>query len=199
MFTGLIEALGTVRELRPDGAGGAALRLAVPFAPELTLGESVAVNGACLSVVESDPDSCRFDCGPETLIRTDLGQLRPGNRVNLERSLRLGDRLGGHLVQGHIDGVGHVRERIPTGDWQTVWFGCPPTLARYLVPKGSVAVDGVSLTVVDVTADAFSVMLIPHTLAVTTLGIKPPGAAVNLETDVIGKYVARWVEAYPAR
>jgi riboflavin synthase len=113
----------------------------------------------------------------------------PGDRVNLERALRLADRLGGHLVQGHIDGLGRVAERIRQGDWELVWFNCPAELAVQMVPKGSVAVDGVSLTLVDVTADRFSVALIPHTLANTTLGLKQPGAPVNLETDLLAKYV----------
>ena len=194
MFTGLVEALGTVARVAPDGAGGHELVIAVPWAAELTLGESVAVNGACLTVVERSPDDFRVQAGPETLARTNLGELAPGDRVNLERSLRLGDRLDGHLVQGHVDGVGRVAERIPHGDWETVWFSCPPELAAQMVSKGSVAVDGVSLTLVDVAADRFSVALIPHTLAATTLGFKRPGAKVNLETDLIGKYVSKWME-----
>src|SRR5437763_1868311 len=194
MFTGLVEALGTVARVAPDGAGGHELVIAAPWAAELTLGESVAVNGACLTVVERSPDDFRVQAGPETLARTNLGELAAGDRVNLERSLRLGDRLGGHLVQGHVDGVGRVAERIPQGDWETVWFACPPALAAQMVPKGSVAVDGVSLTLVDVAADRFSAALIPHTLAATTLGSKRPGATVNLETDLIGKYVAKWME-----
>ncbi len=169
------------------------------FAPEiaaqLSLGESVAVNGACLTVVARDAQTCRFQLGPETLRRTNLGALALGDRVNLERSLRLGDRLGGHLVQGHVDGVGHVAERITEGDWVTVWFTCPPELAAQMVSKGSVTVDGVSLTLVDVGADRFSVALIPHTLAHTTLGFKGPGAAVNLETDLLAKYVWKYLRS----
>jgi riboflavin synthase len=188
MFTGLVETLGTVCELVAEGAGRR-LTVAADFAGELARGESVAVNGACLTVVAHDAVTCSFQAGPETLARTNLGQLRPGDRVNLERSLRLGDRLGGHLVQGHIDGVGHVAERRRDGDWETVWFDCPRELAAQLVSKGSVAVDGVSLTVVDVAETGFSVALIPHTLAQTTLGFKDPGAAVNLETDLLAKYV----------
>jgi riboflavin synthase len=196
MFTGLVETLGTVRALITEGAG----RRLVLAAPDLTgtlqLGESVAVNGACLTVVDHDAETCAFQAGPETLARTNLGELKVGDRVNLERSLRLGDRLGGHLVQGHVDGVGHVIERQRDGEWETVWFSCPPELARQMVSKGSVAVDGVSLTLVDVTTDRFSVALIPHTLTHTTLGFKPVGATVNLETDLIAKHVHKLLEAY---
>jgi riboflavin synthase len=189
MFTGLVETLGTVRRLEPDGDGRHLIVAAPAIARELVVGESVAVNGACLTVVERDAESFRFQAGPETLKRTNLGELVPGDRVNLERALRLSDRLGGHLVQGHIDGVGHIAERRREGEWETVWFACAAELAAQMVSKGSVAVDGISLTLVDVTADRFSVALIPHTLACTTLGFKQPGAAVNLETDLLAKYV----------
>jgi riboflavin synthase len=193
MFTGLVEALGTVRELTFDGAG-CRLVLGTPgIAGELQLGESVAVNGVCLTVVGHDAESCAFQVGPETLRRTNLGELRIDDRVNLERSLRLSDRLGGHLVQGHVDGVGRVADRIPQGEWVTVWFSCPPELTAQMVSKGSVAVDGVSLTLVDVGPDRFRVALIPHTLAQTTLGFKGPGAAVNLETDLLAKYVHKYL------
>jgi len=189
MFTGLVESLGSVRDLVPDGAGCRLTVAAPDIAAELVLGESVAVNGACLTVVARDAETCCFQLAPETLHRTNLGELRPDDRVNLERALRLSDRLGGHLVQGHIDGVGGVAERVTEGDWATVWFTCPPSLAAQMVSKGSVAVDGVSLTLVEVGVDRFSVALIPHTLANTTLGFKGPGAVVNLETDLISKYV----------
>jgi riboflavin synthase len=199
MFTGLVEALGTVRRLASDG-DGRLLTVAEPtFAPQLSLGESVAVNGACLTVVRRDAETFDFQAGPETLKRTNLGELQPGDRVNLERSLRLSDRLGGHLVQGHIDGLGHIASRQRQGDWETVWFRCPPELAAQMVSKGSVAVDGISLTVVDVTRDGFSVALIPHTLALTTLGFKPEGASVNLETDLLAKYVWKCLEASRGR
>jgi riboflavin synthase len=188
MFTGLVEALAPVDRVEAEG-DGRALVVAAPFAAELALGESVAVNGACLTVVGHDARCCRFQAGPETLRRTNLGELSPGDRVNLERALRVGDRLGGHLVQGHVDGLGRVASRQRQGEWEVVWFSCPAELAAQAVPKGSVAVDGVSLTVVDVTADGFSVALIPHTLEHTTLGFKRPGAPVNLETDVLAKYV----------
>src|SRR5437763_12571256 len=194
MFTGLVEVLGRVQRVEADGTGRHLVITAPPLTAELTRGESVAVNGACLTVVECDAHACRFQVGPETLHRTNLGELAAGDSVNLERSLRLGDRLGGHLVQGHVDGLGRIAERQQQGEWETVWFACPPELAAQMVSKGSVAVDGVSLTLVDVAADRFSAALIPHTLAATTLGSKRPGAAVNLETDLIGKYVGRWME-----
>jgi riboflavin synthase len=193
MFTGLVEVLGGVRDLVFDSVGCQLTVAAPEIAAELSLGESVAVNGACLTVVAHDAQTCRFQLSPETLSRTNLGGLGIGDRVNLERSLRLSDRLGGHLVQGHIDGIGRVAERIPVGEWVTMWFSCPTDLTVQMVSKGSVAVDGVSLTVVDVGTDRFSVALIPHTLAHTTLGFKGPGAAVNLETDLLAKYVWKYL------
>lgn len=194
MFTGLVEAMGTVRRTEPDGAGGRRLAVAAPFTGELSPGESVAVNGTCLTVVARDAATFSVQAGPETLRRTNLGGVGVGDRVNLERSLKFGDRLGGHLVQGHVDGVGTLVERLPQGDWTTLWFELPRQLAEQMVSKGSVAVDGVSLTLVDVLPDRFSVALIPHTLAETTLGTLPVGAPVNIETDLIGKYVAKWME-----
>ena len=191
MFTGLVESLGAVRELNADGAGRLLVIEAPALAAELAPGESVAVNGACLTVTARDAATCRFQAGPETLRRTNLGALRPGDRVNLERSLRVGDRLGGHIVQGHIDGIGRIDRAARDGEWLTVWFGCPSELCAQMVSKGSVAVDGVSLTLVDVEDGRFSVALIPHTLAHTTLGFKQPGDAVNLETDLLAKYVQK--------
>ena len=194
MFTGLIEALGRVERIEPDADGGRRLTLAAPFVRELEIGESVAVSGACLTVVEISNHSFDVQAGPETLRKTTFGLLTAGEPVNLERSLKLGERLGGHLVQGHVDGVGRIVERTRSGDWETVWFEGPTDLVAPMVPKGSVAVDGISLTLVDVTRDRFSVALIPHTLAATTLGTKSVGAGVNLETDLISKYVAKWME-----
>jgi riboflavin synthase len=197
MFTGLIEALATVRRVDVDGAGKTLTIAEASLAGDVAVGDSVAVNGACLTVVARDADTFQFQAGPETLQRTNLGELVVGDRVNLERSLRLADRLGGHLVQGHVDGTGRVAERRPQGEWDLVWFTCPQLLATQLVPKGSVAVDGVSLTVVDVAGDRFSVALIPHTLERTTLGFKQPGAVVNLESDILGKYVWKYLGQYP--
>lgn len=192
MFTGLVQALGTVRAVT-DARGGRRLRVAEPaLASNLELGESVAVDGACLTVVACEGDGFDFEVGPETLVKTTLGRLVAGDRVNLERALRAGDLLGGHFVTGHVDSVGQVLESTVTGDWLTVWFGFPASdFGSLLVGKGSVAVDGVSLTVVDARADRFSVMLIPHTREHTTLGWKKPGAAVNLEFDLIAKHVQK--------
>jgi riboflavin synthase len=194
MFTGLVESLGTVREVASDGAGTLLRMDDALIAVDLPLGASVAVNGACLTVVAVEGTTFTFQVGPETLKLTNLGELQPGTRVNLERSLRVGDRLGGHIVQGHVDGVGHVARRERQGGWEYVWFTAPNPLTRQMIRKGSITVDGVSLTLVDVESDRFSVALIPHTMAVTTLGFKQPGDAVNLETDLFAKYVFKCLE-----
>ncbi len=202
MFTGLVETLGTVQRVEIEGSGRNLTVAAPTLTSEVKAGDSVAVNGACLTVVGHDGALLRFQVGPETLGLTNLGDLVAGDCVNLELPLRLSDRLGGHLVQGHVDGIGQIAERIPQGDrgsepgWELVWFTCPPELAGQLVPKGSVAVDGISLTVVEVASDRFSVALIPHTLKETTLGLKRTGAAVNIETDLIGKYVWKYLQQF---
>lgn len=194
MFTGLVQTLGTVRAADGDGHGGRTFRVAEPVvAPKLEVGESVAIDGACMTVVSHDADSFAFQTGPESLAKTTLGRLAPGDRVNLERALRAGDAIGGHFVTGHIDCTGAVLEKIPAGEWLTVWFGFPAEFGDLLVSKGSVAVDGVSLTLVEVRKDRFSVMLIPHTRDHTTLGFKQPGDAVNLEFDMIAKHVRKLV------
>lgn len=194
MFTGLVETMGTVRAVRADQSG-TLLWIADPtIAAGLPVGASVAVNGVCLTVVGVEGDAFAFQAGPETLRRSNLGELAAGARVNLERALQMGDRLGGHIVQGHVDGIGSIDRRERQGDWETVWFRCPPELARYLVAKGSITVDGVSLTLVDVKPHGFSVALIPHTMEATTLGHKQPGASVNLEIDMLAKYVFRCME-----
>jgi riboflavin synthase len=198
MFTGIVEELGIVRAISPM-AEGRELSTGASFASTLAIGESVALNGACLTVVERDGGSCRFQVGFETLARTNLGELHVGDRVNLERSLRFGDRLGGHLLTGHVDAVGRIAERASRGEFELIWFSCPPELTRQMAPKGSIAIDGVSLTLVDVAADRFSVMLIPHTLSVTTLGLKRTGDAVNIETDLLAKYVQKQLQPATAR
>jgi len=189
MFTGLIQSLGTIVEVVSQPPGK---RLVVrPDGPIGTVhvGDSVAVNGCCLTVVETVGDRWAFEAGPETLSRTNLGELVEGSVVNLERSLAVGDPLGGHFVTGHIDGVGTVARRYDDRDWTTMWFRCPPDLALQMASKGSIAVDGVSLTLVDVEPEQFSVALIPHTLRITTLGRRQTGDRVNLETDLLAKYV----------
>jgi riboflavin synthase len=195
MFTGLVQALGTVRSTTDDGSGGHTLTVGeATMGPKLEVGESVAVNGACLTVVKRDGDLFAFQVGPETLAKTALGALSAGDRVNLERALRAGDSIGGHFVTGHIDCVGSVLEKHESGEWLTVCFAYPKEFGELLVVKGSAAVDGVSLTVVDVEPEKFSVMLIPHTRDHTTLGLKGPGAAVNLEFDLLAKHVRKLVQ-----
>jgi riboflavin synthase len=195
MFTGIVEGTGTVAALAvADGGGGARLEVEAPFlAGELRLGESVAVNGCCLTVAEATPAGFAADLVAETLRRTALGGLAAGDAVNLERPMTLGGRLGGHLVQGHVDGVARVLERTSVGDGEEVRVELPPDLERYVVEKGSIAVDGVSLTVAGVGPGWFAVALVPHTLEVTTLGRRRPGDPVQLEVDVVAKYVERLV------
>jgi riboflavin synthase len=191
MFTGLVELRATVKALISDPPGVRLVVRAPEFAAQTQVGDSIAVNGCCLTVVQVDDTSFGFDAGAETLSRTNLGRLREGSFVNLERSLKLGDKVGGHFVTGHIDGQGHLDERIDDKDWSTFWFRVPESLTLQMASKGSIAVDGVSLTLVDVQRDRFSVALIPHTLSVTTLGPMQVGDPVNLETDVLAKYVER--------
>lgn len=199
MFTGLVERMGTVRQLLSDPPGVRLVIEAGEIAQAAQVGDSVAVNGCCLTVVEKTvvekkESTIAFDAGSETLSRTNLGKLTPGSPVNLERSLRVGDQLGGHFVTGHIDGVGSLHERIDDKDWSTFWFNMPKSLAPQMISKGSIAVDGVSLTLVEVTDDRFSVALIPHTLSLTTLGRLKPGDEVNLETDMLAKYVEKQLQ-----
>lgn len=190
MFTGLIEGLGEVVGLAPM-EGGSRLRVRSGLAPELVLGESVAVNGACLTVTSMTSDEMTFDLGPETLRVTALGALQPGTRVNLERSMRADGRLGGHLVLGHVDAVGQVVSVREQGEahWLTVAF--PDALAPLLVPKGSVAMSGISLTVAGLGEGTMDIMIVPFTWGHTNVATLRPGDAVNLEADVIGKYVVR--------
>ena len=197
MFTGLVETIGQISDVRTEPPGVRMVVDAGAIAAGMPLGASVCVSGCCLSVVAVEGTQLAFQLGPETLARTILGALGPGGSVNLERSLRLSDRLGGHLVTGHVDGQGHLTARDVSGDWITCRFSAPAPLLRQMASKGSVAIDGVSLTLVDVDAGGFSVALIPHTLAITTLGRLAVGGQVNLETDLVAKYVARWLEGAP--
>jgi riboflavin synthase len=193
LFTGLIEDLGTLRELRRgDGEVRLTVATALPMA-ELTMGESIAINGICLTVVAFGNGAFSADVSAETVARTTLAELSPGHRVNVERALRLSDRLGGHMVSGHVDGVGAVVERAREGNATRFTFRVPAEIARYLVSKGSVAVDGISLTVNSVSGETFSLTIIPHTLAMTTLQALTVGGRVNIEADIIGKYVERFL------
>jgi len=210
MFTGIIEATGTVeaigRAAAPVGNGGraaetAVVRLVVSTELDvgaLALGASIAVDGVCLTVVERGPGRFAADLGPETLALTTLGMLSPGDRVHLERPLRAGDPLGGHLVAGHVDGVGAVTARRERGSAVELDVAAPPAIARYVAVKGSIAVDGVSLTVNAISGDVFSVTLIPHTVAVTKLGAMATGTPVNLEADLIAKQIDRLMAPYLA-
>jgi riboflavin synthase len=191
MFTGLVQSLATVRQIVDSPPGKRLVIECDVISRDAAIGDSIAINGCCLTVVAKDGNCLSFEAGPETLKRTTLGRLASGSRVNLEPSLRIGDRLGGHFVSGHVEGLGTLAAREDEQDWSTLTFRFPPELARYLVSKGSIAVDGVSLTLVDVDADRFSVALIPHTLAVTTLGTLSVGDAVNLETDLLAKYAQK--------
>jgi riboflavin synthase len=187
VFTGIVEELGSVVALDDS-----VLTLGCSqVLDDVRTGASIAVNGCCLTVVEFGPDWWRADVSPETFARTALGSLQPGDLVNLERPVRLEDRLGGHLVQGHVDGIGQVLDAVPE-----LRVRAPAPLLRYVVEKGSITVDGVSLTVVDALDDGFTVAVIPHTAAVTTLGQRSPGDAVNLEVDVVAKYVERLLGGY---
>lgn len=191
MFTGLIEEMGTVLRTIPGDRSLTLVIGAQKVLEDLAVGGSIAVDGACLTVVTRDAASFAADLSEETIKRTTLGNLRNAQRVNLERPLTPMSRLGGHFVTGHVDGVGTLLSREARGDSHRFRFALPPDLEPLLVLKGSVAVDGVSLTVAALEAGAFGVALIPHTLAATTLGLKRPGDSLNLETDVLGKYVQR--------
>jgi len=184
VFTGLVREVGRVASFQ----GG---RLRIESQLAAAIGDSVSINGCCLTVVDGDRRTLAFDAVPETLARSTIGHLEPGAGVNLEPALRAGEPLGGHYVQGHVDGVGRVRSVEPEADGRRAWFDAPPDVLRYCVEKGSIAVDGVSLTVAGLDGEGFAVALVPHTLAVTTLGALEPGNEVNLEADVLAKYVER--------
>jgi riboflavin synthase len=190
MFTGLIESVGRVRRLDPTGAS-ARLEVDTELASELAVGDSLATNGVCLTVSVVQHGSVAMDVSPETLRVTALGRLRQGNPVNLERPLRADGRFGGHLVQGHVDGTARIVRADREGEFWRLRIGLPPDLSPYVVVKGSIAVDGISLTVASLTSDSFDVQIVPHTWTHTTLSSTPAGAEVNLECDLIGKYVVR--------
>ncbi len=191
MFTGIIEGLGTLVQRQHAGAG-ARLVVEAPFSLSRTrIGDSIAVNGACLTVVHLEGTRFSVDVSPETLSRTTLGSTRIGERMNVERALRLGDRLDGHLVTGHVDGIGTISARRPQDNAIIVTIDIPESLGRYLISKGSVAVDGTSLTINACHRASFSVSIIPHTASLSTIGFKQAGQSVNIETDMIGKYVEK--------
>jgi len=193
MFTGIVRERGRIASV-DGGQDGVRLVVEAPeTAAQASLGDSVAVSGVCLTVVDAEDGTLAFDAVPETLRRSSLAQLAPGDSVNLEPALRAGEPVGGHYVQGHVDGVGRVRTVTPEGDGRRVWIDPPPDLVRYLVEKGSVTVEGVSLTVAELDANGFAVALVPFTLAETTLGGLSAAAPVNVEVDLLAKYVERLV------
>lgn len=200
MFTGIVEQTGDVVKVDSSGAD-LTMWVRSPVLADADIGASVAIDGVCLTVTERDGEVCRFDLARETVSRSTLGSRSPGDRVNLERPLRAGDELGGHIVQGHVDGVGVVASVRPDGDGRRLRVDVEPRLHRYLVEKGSVTIDGVSLTISDLATPWFEVALIPHTLAATTLGQVESGRRVNVEVDVLAKHVERlvrpWTERFP--
>jgi len=197
MFTGLIETMGTVAAIVDQPPGKRFTIEAGTVSEDAQIGDSICINGCCLTVVSIDDRKLDFEAGDETLSRTNLNRLTIGSRVNLERSLAVGDRLGGHYVTGHVDAVGSLIDKREDPPWAHLRFHMPSQLASQVAAKGSIAIDGISLTVVDVDTDSFSVALIPHTLAVTTLGHRLVGDPINLETDVLAKYVQRSL-AFPS-
>jgi riboflavin synthase len=198
MFTGLVEDTGAVASIAArGGARTLGIRTRLPLA-DVAIGDSIAVDGVCLTVESTAGDVFTVTAGGETLDRTTVGGFQPGRAVHLERALRVGDRLGGHLVQGHVDGVGAVRSVATSSANQTVWIDAPAAIARYVAEKGSITVDGVSLTVNELDGNAFRVDLIPHTLVVTRFGSYAAGLAVNLEVDVVARYVERLLTAGPS-
>jgi riboflavin synthase len=194
MFTGLVQSLAEIANVVSEPPG---VRLVIReplMAVQAATGDSIAINGCCLTVVAIEGDRLSFQAGEETLSRTNLSELAAGDMVNLEQSLRAGDPIGGHYVTGHIDAVGTIHARHDDADWCTMWFHAPAAQLAQMASKGSIAVDGVSLTLVNVESDCFSVALIPHTLSLTTLGRRKVGDRVNLETDVLAKYVQRQLQ-----
>lgn len=194
MFTGIVKELGQVERIQASADGARLTIRAFEIAPRVQVGDSVAINGVCLTVTRKEGEQLWFDAVPETLRRSNLGMLKPGDRVNLEDSLRMGDAMGGHFVQGHVDTTGIVQRLVPEGNAVVMVIRVGEEWMRYLVPKGSVAVDGVSLTVVDVGTSDFSVWLIPHTRMVTTLGLRRAGDEVNVEFDMLAKYIEKLLQ-----
>jgi riboflavin synthase len=193
MFTGIVVEMGTVQRIDPAGDITLLHISSEKVSAEAKIGDSISINGTCLTVTQIDGNVMKFDLSMETMKTTNLGQLKKGSMVNLEPALRPTDPLGGHIVTGHIDGVGKIRKKTDLGQSIEIEIEAPEEVLRYLVKKGSVAVDGISLTVVDVMQDSFKVVIIPHTAAVTTIGIKKTNDTVNIETDIIGKYVERFL------
>jgi riboflavin synthase len=194
VFAGIVEEMGAVKSLEKAPASTRLAILAKAVMDDLPIGASISVNGACLTVVKRDDKEFAVDLSPETMGVTTLGKLSTGSPVNLERAMKLNERIGGHLVAGHVDGVGTIRERHQEGNGTVIVIEAPPDVLRYCISKGSIAVDGVSLTLNEVSGRSFSATIIPHTARVTTLGIKQAGETVNLESDLIGKYVERLLQ-----
>jgi len=196
MFTGLVESEGIITRTERVSDGMRLEVYAPEFGRDMAIGDSIAVDGACLTVAKFIRGAFMADVSSETLSRTTLAELRQGSKVNLERALRLSDRLGGHLVTGHVDGIGTLVMRHPAGNSTVYQFAVPRELMEYVVPKGSIAVDGISLTIAQTRADGFAAAVVPHTESATTLGAKPTGSKVNVEVDMMAKYVKRFVELY---
>lgn len=193
MFTGIIEGLGTIKEIQPAGQGKQLVLDADFVLDETEIGDSIAVNGVCLTVVVLEKQRFHVDVSPETLTKTTLGKAKINDRVNLERALRLSDRIGGHLVAGHVDGLGSIKQRKRVGNSIVVSINAAESITRYMIEKGSVAVDGISLTINHARRDGFDVSIIPHTAKMTTIDLYQIGSLVNIEADMIGKYVERFV------
>jgi riboflavin synthase len=199
MFTGIIEGLGTISAIRPRGQGKRLIIEADYRLEQTKIGDSISVNGACLTVVVINGKRFEVDLSPETLQISTFGKARPGDRVNLERAMRLSDRIDGHLISGHIDGIGVITQREKLGNAIMITIGVPESLSHYMIPKGSVAVDGISLTLNSCELKSFTVSIIPYTAKLTTIGLKQKGQRVNIETDMIGKYVERFTSAESLR
>jgi riboflavin synthase len=194
MFTGIVEEMGVIKRLEKSGVGTTLTILASTVMEDIEVGASISVNGACLTVVSVGEREFAVEVSPETLAVTTLGQLAAGTPVNLERAMKLNERIGGHLVAGHVDGVGSIRNRTPEGNAIVLTIEAPKEILRYCVHKGSITLDGISMTINEIGDRTFSVAVIPHTAKATTLGLKKPGETVNLEADLIGKYVERLLQ-----